>query len=100
MKASCYIILSNEIEEYISFGEEIDTTVRLYKTYLTYCNDNECTVPERIIKTAENTLSKKYYNNVDDTENTDVNRAVGVSSFMYIYGLITEIKNENSKKPC
>jgi len=98
LKASCYIILSNEIEEYISFGEEIDTTVRLYKKYLTYCNDNEYTVPERIIKTAENTLNKKYYNNVDDTENTDVNRTVGVSSFMYIYGLITEIKNGNSKK--
>ena len=53
LKASGYIRLSNEIEEYISFGEEIDTTVRLYKTYMTYCNDNEYIVPERIIKDAE-----------------------------------------------
>ena len=53
LKASDYIILSNEIEEYISFGEEIDTTMRLYKRYMTYCNDNEYTVPEIIIKTAE-----------------------------------------------
>ena len=53
LKASGYIRLSNEIEEYISFGAEIDTTVRLYKTYMTYCNDNEYIVPERIIKDAE-----------------------------------------------
>ena len=47
LKASDYIILSNEIEEYISFGEEIDTTMRLYKRYMTYCNDNEYIVPEK-----------------------------------------------------
>ena len=34
LKASDYIILSNEIEEYISFGEEIDTTMRLCKRYI------------------------------------------------------------------
>ena len=66
---------------------------------MTYCNDNEYTVPEMIIKTAAKTLNNKYYNNVDDPENIDVNRTIGVSSFMYIYGLITEIKNENSKNP-
>ena len=92
MKASGYIRLSNEIEEYISFGEEIDTTMRLYKTYMTYCNDNEYTVPERIIKDAEKTLNNTYYNNVDDPGNIDVDRTIGVSSCMYIYSLITEIK--------
>ena len=98
-KASDYIKLSNDIESYISFGEGLDTTLRLYKTYMSYCNDNEYIVPERIITNAEKTLHNKYFNNVDDTENIDINRTIGVSSFMYIYGLITEIKNENSKHP-
>ena len=96
-KASDYITLSNEIEEYITLGEPIETSIRLYKTYVSYSNDNEYVVPECIIKNAERSLNKKYYNNIEDLENVDINRTIGVSSFMYIYGLITEIQNENCK---
>ena len=52
--ASDYISLSVEIEEYIMIGEEIETTIRIYKTYLTYSTDNDFIVPERMMKSAEN----------------------------------------------
>jgi len=78
--ASDYISLSVEIEEYIMIGEEIETTIRIYKTYLSYSTDNDFIVPERIIKSAEKTLKNKY--------------ASGKSSS--IGELISEIKQENS----
>tara|TARA_Y100000389_G_scaffold204984_1_gene261596 strand:+ start:15223 stop:16119 length:897 start_codon:yes stop_codon:yes gene_type:complete len=91
-KATDYISLSNEIEEYIMIGDEIEPTIRLYKTYLSYSTDNEFVVPERIIKLAEKTLNKKYTNNIDN----DINYAqIGKSSFTYIGELIREIKKEN-----
>ena len=91
-KATDYISLSNEIEEYIMIGEEIEPTIRLYKTYLSYSTDNEFFVPERIIKLAEKTLNKKYTNNIDNDVNYE---QIGKSSFTYIGELISEIKKEN-----
>ena len=91
-KATDYISLSNEIEEYIMIGEEIEPTIRLYKTYLSYSTDNEFVVPERIIKLAEKTLNKKYTNNIDNDVNYE---QIGKSSFTYIGELISEIKKEN-----
>lgn len=90
-KASDYISLSNEIEEYIMVGEEIEPTIRLYKTYLSFSTDNEYVVPERIIKSAEKTLNNKYINK------TNNNDQIGSSSFTYIGELISEIKKENKK---
>ena len=91
-KATDYISLSNEIEKYIMIGEEIEPTIRLYKTYLSYSTDNDFVVPERIIKLAEKTLNKKYTNDI----NNDINyEQIGKSSFTYIGELITEIKKEN-----
>lgn len=91
-KATDYISLSNEIEEYIMIGEEIEPTIRLYKTYLSYSTDNEFVVPERIIKLAEKTLNKKYTNKIDNDVNYE---QIGKSSFTYIGELISEIKKEN-----
>ena len=91
-KATDYISLSNEIEEYIMIGDEIEPTIKLYKTYLSYSTDNEFVVPERIIKLAEKTLNKKYTNNTDNDINYE---QIGKSSFTYIGELISEIKKEN-----
>ena len=81
-----HISLSTEIKECIMIDEEIETTIRLYKTYLLYSMDNKYIVPERTIKTAEKTLNKKYTNSSKDLNQIDD------TSFMYISELISEIR--------
>lgn len=85
-KASNYLSLSSQIEEYITIGDETETTIRLYKTYLSYSTDNEFMVPEQIIKNAEKTLNKKYIYEIQE------------NSCLYVEELISEIKKENNTK--
>ena len=82
--------MANEIEEYIMIGEEIDTTLRLYKKYLEYSTENDFLVPQRIIKTAERELRQNYTNKINEENNTNNNNQ--------IKDLLSEIKKENNKR--
>jgi hypothetical protein len=57
-KASSYIMLSNEVEEYIMIGEQLDIITKIYKNYMSVSGDNEYVIPEFIIKKASKHLNQ------------------------------------------
>jgi hypothetical protein len=83
--------LSNEIEEYLIVGEEIDTTITLYRTYLSYINNSEYIVPSKIIKKAE----KIFINDNKDNNKYDINKTDRTESNDTL--IISDIKKENKK---